>query len=49
MEDVMETLLGVEIIDESHAVEDLLKAARDSWAKRAQKLGLALPDFPRAN
>lgn len=49
MEDVMETLLGVEIIDESDAVEDLRKAARDSWAKRAQKLGLALPDSPRAN
>lgn len=49
MEDVMETLLGVEIIDESDAVEDLRKAARESWTKRAHKLGLSLPDSPGAS
>ncbi|MFW6339952.1 MAG: CBS domain-containing protein, partial [Wenzhouxiangella sp.] len=44
MEDVLETLLGIEIVDESDAVEDLRKAARDKWTRRAKKLGLELPD-----
>jgi CBS domain containing-hemolysin-like protein len=43
MEDVLETLLGIEIVDESDAIEDLRKAARDKWAQRAKKLGLELP------
>jgi CBS domain containing-hemolysin-like protein len=44
MEDVLETLLGMEIVDESDATEDLRKAARDKWTQRAKKLGLELPD-----
>ncbi|MGK7297349.1 MAG: hemolysin family protein, partial [Candidatus Wenzhouxiangella sp. M2_3B_020] len=44
MEDVLETLLGIEIVDESDAIEDLRKAARDKWRQRARKLGLELPD-----
>ena len=44
MEDVLETLLGIEIVDESDAIEDLRKAARDKWTQRAKKLGLELPD-----
>ncbi|MDT8409913.1 MAG: hemolysin family protein [Wenzhouxiangellaceae bacterium] len=45
MEDVLETLLGIEIVDESDAIEDLRKAARDKWTVRAKKLGLKLPDL----
>ncbi|HKL52913.1 MAG TPA: hemolysin family protein [Wenzhouxiangellaceae bacterium] len=45
MEDVLETLLGIEIVDESDATEDLRKAARDKWTQRAKKLGLELPDI----
>ena len=45
MEDVLETLLGIEIVDESDATEDLRKAARDKWTQRAKKLGLELPDL----
>jgi len=45
MEDVLETLLGIEIVDESDATEDLRKAARDKWTQRAKKLGLELPEI----
>ena len=44
MEDVLETLLGMEIVDESDAIEDLRGAARRKWTERAKKLGLELPD-----
>lgn len=43
MEDVLETLLGMEIVDESDAIEDLRGAARRKWTERAKKLGLELP------
>jgi len=44
MEDVLETLLGIEIVDESDTIEDLRKAAREKWTQRAKKLGLELPE-----
>ncbi|MFU8877275.1 MAG: hemolysin family protein [Wenzhouxiangellaceae bacterium] len=44
MEDVLETLLGIEIVDESDATEDLRKAAREKWIRRARRLGLELPE-----
>lgn len=40
MEDVIETLLGMEIMDESDHIEDLQLMARRSWESRARKLGL---------
>lgn len=40
MEDVIETLLGLEIMDESDNVEDLQQLARSSWETRAKKIGL---------
>jgi len=43
MEDVIETLLGLEIVDESDTTEDLRKAARQQWLKRAKKLGHEIP------
>ena len=36
LEDLFETLLGLEIIDESDKVEDLQKLARENWEKRAK-------------
>jgi CBS domain containing-hemolysin-like protein len=39
-EDVIETLLGLEIMDESDNVEDLQLLARKSWEIRAKNLGL---------
>ncbi|WP_242158149.1 CNNM domain-containing protein [Aestuariivivens sediminis] len=40
MEDVIETLLGLEIMDESDNVSDLQHLARKSWEIRAKKLGI---------
>ncbi len=40
MEDVIETLLGLEIMDESDNVADLQLKARQSWEQRAERLGM---------
>jgi CBS domain containing-hemolysin-like protein len=39
-EDVVETLLGMEIVDEMDRVEDMQALARQQWTKRARALGL---------
>ena len=46
MEDVIETLLGMEIMDESDNVSDLQLLARKSWEARAKRLGLIENDNP---
>jgi CBS domain containing-hemolysin-like protein len=40
MEDVVETLLGLEIVDEADSVEDMQALARQQWFKRARELGM---------
>lgn len=40
MEDVIETLLGFEIMDESDNIADLQHMARKSWEARAKRLGI---------
>jgi len=40
MEDVIETLLGLEIMDESDTVEDLQVLARKNWEARAKRSGI---------
>ena len=40
LEDVIETLLGLEIMDESDSVSDLQSYARKKWEERAKKLGI---------
>ncbi|MBY6204173.1 hemolysin family protein [Halomonas denitrificans] len=49
MEDVLETLLGMEIVDESDTTENLRKLARERWVRRARKMGLELPHTVMAN
>lgn len=44
MEDVIETVLGVEIMDEFDSVEDMQKYARAQWRERARKLGLNIDE-----
>ena len=44
MEDVIETLLGLEIMDESDNVADLQHLARKNWKIRAKKIGLLIND-----
>ena len=40
MEDIIETLLGLEIMDESDTVEDMQKQARKNWERRAKRMGI---------
>jgi len=44
MEDVIETLLGLEITDENDTTEDMQVLARDQWRIRASQLGLTDDD-----
>jgi len=44
LEDVMETLLGIEIVDELDDVTDMQALARQQWSTRIKALGLDLPD-----
>ena len=40
MEDLFETILGMEIMDETDSVEDMQKLARKKWEERAKRLGV---------
>lgn len=42
MEDVVETLLGLEIVDEVDTREDMQEFARNLWKNRAQKMGIEI-------
>jgi len=44
MEDIIETLLGLEIMDESDAIEDMQAAARKNWERRAKRMGINLQE-----
>ena len=40
LEDLIETLIGMEIVDEADQATDMQKVAREHWRKRATRLGL---------
>ncbi len=44
LEDVVETLIGMEIVDEVDAVADMRELARKQWKRRANKMGIAVAD-----
>ncbi len=44
MEDVIETLLGMEIMDELDNVDDMQGLARKNWERRAKELGIIAKD-----
>ena len=44
MEDVLETVLGAEIVDEADATGDMRLLARKRWFERARRLGIASDD-----
>ena len=44
MEDVIETLLGIEIVDETDSTEDMQVLARKNWERRAKNIGLLTSD-----
>ena len=43
MEDVVETLIGVEIVDETDSVEDMRAMARAKWEARAERMRDSTP------
>ncbi len=45
LEDVIETLLGLEIIDESDKTEDMQKLAKRLWKRRAQQMGVNIEEI----
>ncbi len=47
LEDVVETLLGLEIVDEVDSTRDMQELARQQWRRRAARLGL-LPESEAA-
>lgn len=49
MEDAMETLLGLEIVDEMDTSIDMQDLARQRWRKRAENMGLDISDVEGAN
>ncbi|MBT8256082.1 MAG: DUF21 domain-containing protein [Bacteroidia bacterium] len=49
MEDIIETLLGQEIMDESDTIEDMQTAARKNWERRARRMGIELLDTDETN
>ncbi len=44
MEDVIETLIGVEIVDESDQAPDMQTLARRNWERRAKRTGLVVEE-----
>ncbi len=44
-EDIFETLVGMEIVDESDHTDDMREFARRRWRKRAAEMGLELDKF----
>ena len=44
LEDVIETLLGLEIVDEGDHAIDMQVLARERWKRRAQEMGLPVSD-----
>jgi CBS domain containing-hemolysin-like protein len=42
LEDIVETLLGLEIVDEADTTADMREFARSQWEQRAKKMGLSI-------
>jgi CBS domain containing-hemolysin-like protein len=46
MEDVLETLIGLEIVDEMDSVQDMRAMARAKWEVRAKRVASSPTDSP---
>jgi len=40
LEDVVETLIGIEIVDEADKIDDMRRLARQRWEQRMQRIGI---------
>lgn len=45
-EDIVESLLGIEIVDESDNIDDMQQLARKLWEKKAKQYGFSLNESP---
>jgi CBS domain containing-hemolysin-like protein len=45
LEDLIETIFGIEIVDERDKVTDMQEHARRLWRERAEKMGITLPEM----
>ena len=45
LEDVVETLIGIEIVDEADQIDDMRRLARLKWRERMERLGVDLTSF----
>ena len=45
LEDLIESIIGMDIVDETDHVEDMRILARKRWIKRAEKMGIKDPSF----
>lgn len=48
LEDIVETLLGLEIVDEVDRTEDMQALARRLWKTRAERMGIVIEEAPIA-
>jgi putative transposase len=46
LEDVVETLIGIEIVDESDQIDDMRRLARQKWEERMRRVGINLENQP---
>jgi len=48
LEDVVETLIGIEIVDEADTIDDMRRLARQKWEERMKRIGIDIrePDSP---
>jgi len=49
LEDIIETLMGMEIVDETDNVVDMRVLARKQWIKRAQSMGIEFQDNEKSD
>jgi CBS domain containing-hemolysin-like protein len=40
LEDAVETLIGIEIVDEADKIDDMRRLAREKWEERMQQIGI---------
>ncbi|QEG37789.1 CNNM domain-containing protein [Bythopirellula goksoeyrii] len=45
LEDVVETLIGIEIVDEADQIDDMRRLARQKWRERMERVGIDVDSF----
>ena len=48
LEDLVETIIGMEIVDETDTVEDMQALARKKWSERIKALGIRVEQSPKS-